>query len=334
MAGGRDDPYGMRVRSGFVRISWAALAAACVLAATPAAVGVAHADTGGYTVSLSPSTVDAGSTFTATVTLTLDADATAAASYAAVQLPTGTGTAAAAAPELEITQRATEACDPGAAWEWSRFWADRGTYGLVGAYETASDGQPHLLCPGGTLRLTFTVTAPSEPGLYTWTPLLASGFGAIGVPTTGLFAAPADPVRLTVVDDDVSVLPGPPITRDLCPPDEVQSRRFADVPAGNVQAPAIDCLLWREVTAGTTPSTYSPAQHTTRGQMATFIRNLVETARGEPLAQPPVDLFTDISTNVHRGNINIGIAVDLDPGLNVPVIKYADDLTHVGHAKR
>ncbi|MFP4624672.1 MAG: dihydrolipoamide acetyltransferase family protein, partial [Gemmatimonadota bacterium] len=35
-----------------------------------------------------------------------------------------------------------------------------------------------------------------------------------------------------------------------------------------------------------------------------------------------------------RGNINLGIAVDLDPGLIVPVIRDADDLTLVGLSKR
>jgi pyruvate dehydrogenase E2 component (dihydrolipoamide acetyltransferase) len=37
---------------------------------------------------------------------------------------------------------------------------------------------------------------------------------------------------------------------------------------------------------------------------------------------------------IYRGNINLGIAVDLDPGLIVPVIRDADDLTLVGISKR
>lgn len=37
---------------------------------------------------------------------------------------------------------------------------------------------------------------------------------------------------------------------------------------------------------------------------------------------------------VFRGHVNIGIAVDLDPGLIVPVIRDADDLTLVGISKR
>ena len=37
---------------------------------------------------------------------------------------------------------------------------------------------------------------------------------------------------------------------------------------------------------------------------------------------------------IFRGNINLGIAVDLNPGLIVPVIRDADDLTLVGISKR
>jgi pyruvate dehydrogenase E2 component (dihydrolipoamide acetyltransferase) len=37
---------------------------------------------------------------------------------------------------------------------------------------------------------------------------------------------------------------------------------------------------------------------------------------------------------IYRGDINIGIAVDLNPGLIVPVIKQADDLNLVGISKR
>jgi 2-oxoglutarate dehydrogenase E2 component (dihydrolipoamide succinyltransferase) len=37
---------------------------------------------------------------------------------------------------------------------------------------------------------------------------------------------------------------------------------------------------------------------------------------------------------IYRRDINIGIAVDLNPGLIVPVVKNADDLNVVGTAKR
>ena len=37
---------------------------------------------------------------------------------------------------------------------------------------------------------------------------------------------------------------------------------------------------------------------------------------------------------VYRGNVNVGVAVDLDPGLIVPVIRDADDLSLVGIGKK
>jgi 2-oxoglutarate dehydrogenase E2 component (dihydrolipoamide succinyltransferase) len=37
---------------------------------------------------------------------------------------------------------------------------------------------------------------------------------------------------------------------------------------------------------------------------------------------------------IYRGNVNVGVAVDLDPGLIVPVIRDADELSLVGIAKR
>jgi 2-oxoglutarate dehydrogenase E2 component (dihydrolipoamide succinyltransferase) len=37
---------------------------------------------------------------------------------------------------------------------------------------------------------------------------------------------------------------------------------------------------------------------------------------------------------VYRGNVNVGMAVDLDPGLIVPVIHDADELSLVGIGKR
>ena len=37
---------------------------------------------------------------------------------------------------------------------------------------------------------------------------------------------------------------------------------------------------------------------------------------------------------IYRGNVNLGMAVDLNPGLIVPVIKNADDLSLVGIARK
>jgi 2-oxoglutarate dehydrogenase E2 component (dihydrolipoamide succinyltransferase) len=49
---------------------------------------------------------------------------------------------------------------------------------------------------------------------------------------------------------------------------------------------------------------------------------------------PNVNATMSGNNIIHRKNVNVGIAVDLDPGLIVPVIKDADDLSLTGIAKR
>jgi 2-oxoglutarate dehydrogenase E2 component (dihydrolipoamide succinyltransferase) len=49
---------------------------------------------------------------------------------------------------------------------------------------------------------------------------------------------------------------------------------------------------------------------------------------------PTVNATISGDSIIYRGDINIGIAVDLNPGLIVPVIKNADELNLVGLAKR
>jgi 2-oxoglutarate dehydrogenase E2 component (dihydrolipoamide succinyltransferase) len=49
---------------------------------------------------------------------------------------------------------------------------------------------------------------------------------------------------------------------------------------------------------------------------------------------PNVNAVMSGNNIIYRRNVNIGIAVDLDPGLIVPVIRDADDLSLVGIAKR
>jgi pyruvate dehydrogenase E2 component (dihydrolipoamide acetyltransferase) len=49
---------------------------------------------------------------------------------------------------------------------------------------------------------------------------------------------------------------------------------------------------------------------------------------------PNVNATVSGDNIVYRGDVNIGIAVDLDPGLIVPVVRQADELTVVGIAKR
>jgi 2-oxoglutarate dehydrogenase E2 component (dihydrolipoamide succinyltransferase) len=49
---------------------------------------------------------------------------------------------------------------------------------------------------------------------------------------------------------------------------------------------------------------------------------------------PTVNATISGNNIVYRGSVNLGIAVDLDPGLIVPVIKDASDLSLAGIAKR
>jgi 2-oxoglutarate dehydrogenase E2 component (dihydrolipoamide succinyltransferase) len=49
---------------------------------------------------------------------------------------------------------------------------------------------------------------------------------------------------------------------------------------------------------------------------------------------PIVNATASGNNVIYRGNVNIGIAVDLDPGLIVPVIRDADDLSLVGIGKK
>src|SRR5690606_27172919 len=49
---------------------------------------------------------------------------------------------------------------------------------------------------------------------------------------------------------------------------------------------------------------------------------------------PRVNATISGDSIIYRGEINIGIAVDLDPGLIVPVIKNADELNLLGIARR
>lgn len=82
------------------------------------------------------------------------------------------------------------------------------------------------------------------------------------------------------------------------------SGAFNDVASTNPHASNIDCLAAYEITTGTSATTFSPGANTTRGQMASFLVNFIETATGEELDAPASSPFTDISGNIHAANIN------------------------------
>jgi hypothetical protein len=91
-------------------------------------------------------------------------------------------------------------------------------------------------------------------------------------------------------------------TPDGCPPGRVPPSGFADVPETNVHRAAIDCVRWWRVTSGTAGG-FDPAGTVSRGQMATFIRQLVERSGGSLPANPP-DAFSDDDGTTHEDSID------------------------------
>ncbi|MGH2684635.1 MAG: S-layer homology domain-containing protein [Actinomycetota bacterium] len=102
-------------------------------------------------------------------------------------------------------------------------------------------------------------------------------------------------------------------TADSCPTGEVPEDGFTDVPADNVHESAIDCIVWWQLTQGTTATTYSPSAGVTRAQMATFVARLVDRV-GMILPASPPNAFDDDDGNVHELAINQMAAVGIVSG--------------------
>lgn len=66
------------------------------------------------------------------------------------------------------------------------------------------------------------------------------------------------------------------IVRFACPPEQVPTSGFGDIPPTNTHVVAIDCVAWYGVTSGTTINTYGPENPVPRDQMASFIARLVD----------------------------------------------------------
>jgi hypothetical protein len=104
------------------------------------------------------------------------------------------------------------------------------------------------------------------------------------------------------------VAPSRPAGADAAPPRDIS--RFAcpaDLPdpftdiAGSVHEQAIRCLAAYELVNGTSPTTFSPNQKVTRGQLASFLVRMALEGAAEPVDQG----FTDIAGSPHEDNINI-----------------------------
>ena len=107
---------------------------------------------------------------------------------------------------------------------------------------------------------------------------------------------------------------------DACPPGRMPPSGFADVPAGNIHRPAIDCIKWWGVTNGSAGG-YNPTGVVNRGQMATFVANTIVRSGGT-LPSAPRDAFSDDNGTPHEADINkvaaVGVVVGGPDGLYRP----------------
>lgn len=97
------------------------------------------------------------------------------------------------------------------------------------------------------------------------------------------------------------VVPLPRHLTDACPQSRVPASRLPDVPPAGVHTSSIDCIAWWGVTAAQA-SGYAPTELVTRGQMASFLRRVVESTAG-PLPAGR-DAFPDDTGSVHEPAID------------------------------
>ena len=110
-----------------------------------------------------------------------------------------------------------------------------------------------------------------------------------------------------------TLLPLAGVADDAQAPDPchgVPADAFRDVPATNLHRANIDCIAAHGIVLGVGGGNYGPSQHVTRGQMTSFLVNLVEVATGEVQgASAPALPFADAVGTTHA--LNIAIAADL-----------------------
>lgn len=97
----------------------------------------------------------------------------------------------------------------------------------------------------------------------------------------------------------------------LCPPSIATDGRFSDVPSAYVHAVGIYCIAEAGITIGTTATTFSPDAPVSRGQMATFLRRLLDgTTRPVPAASA---VPGDVTGNEHASAIAALLAAGVIP---------------------
>ena len=92
---------------------------------------------------------------------------------------------------------------------------------------------------------------------------------------------------------------------------------FTDVAAGDTHRQAVDCMAWWGVAAGTSPTTYGPANRRDPGPDG-HLRGPGHRGRRPGLPEPTADWFDDDNGSVHQRRINqlaaAGVVAGARPG--------------------
>ena len=132
--------------------------------------------------------------------------------------------------------------------------------------------------------------------------------------------------------------PPPPSTSDFCA-NAPSDSPFTDID-GNAHEENIICLAFSQITTGTTATTFDPNDPVTRGQMATFVARLIDTANdleiGDAIEELPAydgdnDFVDADDDDVHTPAINrladVGIALGDPGGIGDDRFAPGDDVT-------
>ncbi len=103
------------------------------------------------------------------------------------------------------------------------------------------------------------------------------------------------------------------VQRPLCRPDRLPPSGFTDVPRTSVHASGIDCVSVNGVTRGRGDGAYDPTGTVTRGQMASFLRNLLGPRLDDTGAAPAG--FVDVAPgHPHAASIDLLAAAGIVRG--------------------
>jgi hypothetical protein len=114
-----------------------------------------------------------------------------------------------------------------------------------------------------------------------------------------------------------------PVAEPACPPVDVPGTTFLDI-GESVHRETIECLAWWGVTQGVTAESFMPMRQITRGEMASLVARLLESA-GLEMPADPDDAFPDDDGSVHELRINqlaeLGIVQGYEDGRFRPTVR-------------